>query len=66
MMHANTAAVTPTITVYHLPTTSQANGAAVIVCPGGAYSYIADEDRGSIMHIFAGDRGQRCSRLPIR
>lgn len=38
--------VDPTITAY-LPEASKANGTAVIICPGGGYSYLVVNDEGS-------------------
>ena len=38
----------PTLTVYH-PAKAAHRGAAFIVCPGGGYSYVAIEDRKSVV-----------------
>ena len=55
----------PTLTIY-LPETSAANGAAVVVCPGGGYAHLAMDHEGRQVAEWLNERGVAALVLKYR
>jgi acetyl esterase/lipase len=55
----------PTLTVYH-PTGSARRGAAMVVCPGGGYSYVAIDREGHALGRYFSERGITVAVLKYR
>ena len=56
---------TPTLTIY-LPEASAANGAAVVVCPGGGYAHLAMDHEGRQVAEWLNERGVAAFVLKYR
>ena len=55
----------PTLTVYH-PAKTGHRGAALVVCPGGGYSYVAIDKEGHALGRYFSDRGITVAVLKYR
>jgi len=54
----------PTLTVY-LPEPGKANGAAMVICPGGGYAHLADHE-GNGYAVWLNESGITCFVLKYR
>jgi acetyl esterase/lipase len=55
----------PTLTVYH-PAKAAHRGAAIVVCPGGAYTYVAFDREGFALGRYFSERGLTVAVLKYR